>query len=86
MIAREESASSHDVFATRATDGADDAIVGEIVAQPNHALVVRTVHVHAWNGVPTDEIDAASEAFEKADKFAGVALHVVETFEHDILE
>ena len=86
MIAREETASSHDVFSTRATDGADDAIVGEIVAQPNHAFVVRAVHVHARNGVPTDEIDAASEAFEKADKFAGVALHVVETFEHDILE
>ncbi len=86
MIAREETASSHDVFATRATDGADDAIVGKIVAEPYHTLVVRTVHVHAWNGVPTDEIDAASEAFEEADKFAGVALHVVETFEHDILE
>ena len=36
--------------------------------------------------MPADEIDAASEAFEKADKFAGVALHVVETFEHDIFK
>ena len=36
--------------------------------------------------MPTDEIDAASEAFEKADKFAGVALHIVETFEDNIFE
>ena len=86
MIAREESASSHDVFATRAADGAYDAVVGEIVAQPNHAFVVRAVHVHAWDGVPADEVDAASEAFEKTDKFAGVALHIVETFEDNIFE
>ena len=61
-------------------------MMGEIVAEILHLLLVGAVQRHIWNLVESDEVYAAVEALEQMHKFLGVCRGVVESVEDDVLE
>ena len=83
---REQSAGRVDVLSAAGTDGGEDAVLGEIVAEALHGGIVGSMQVDVGNLVKADEVDAAVESLEQADEFTGVGGGVVESAKHDVFE
>ena len=64
MSGREQSAGCEDVLSATGTDGRNDAVVGQVVAQRFHALLVRGGERNVWYFVETDEVDAARQTVQ----------------------
>jgi len=61
VVAGEEAAGGLDILTTGAADSTDDAVVGEVVAEGFHSLLIRGGEVDSRDFVPADEVDTARE-------------------------
>ena len=86
LARRKESAGREDVLASRRTDRREDAVVGQVVAEGLHPLLVRLVKGHVGDLVEAYQIHATLQSFQQTDDGAGVGRGVVESTKQDVLE
>ena len=82
----QHTAGGEDIFATRTTDSGSDAMLGQIVAQPDHRIFIGGREIAVNTGMKTYKIDAARQPLQQAQQLLRMARRIVLAGPTDILE
>ena len=72
----EQTASGVDVLAAAGTDGGEDTMLGEVITELLHLLIIHTLQRNVWNLVETNQVEAAVKSLHQLDDGLGM-LHTV---------
>ena len=86
MQSGQQPTSRINVLASGGTDGGDDTLVVQGVAEPGHGVVVGTLQWNARYGMVTDKVHPATQTTQQPRQLLDVILGVVQLLENDILE
>ena len=82
----EQAAGGIDVLAAAGTDGGENTMLGEVITELLHLLVVHTLQRDVGNLMEADEIETAIQTLHQFDDGLGMLHAVVHALEHDVLE
>ena len=63
----EQTAGGVDVLAAAGTDGGEDAMLGEVITELLHLLIIHTLQRDVWNLMETDQVEAAVKSLHQFD-------------------
>ena len=72
----EQAAGGVDVLAAAGTDGGENTMLGEVITELLHLLIIHTLQRNVWNLVETNQVEAAVKSLLQFDDGLGM-LHAV---------
>ena len=77
---------SKDVFSTGGTDGGEQPVRSQIVAEGKHTFCIRAFQIHSGDGMKTNQVYPAIKPPQQLEQLFGINRRIVDALEENILK